>query len=135
MTRALKIFDTVPAGHIVHAVPDRHCQPLLQPGEVAVITDQPELYVDDGAWYLVEHQSIPSYPGERLRTKREIVQAKLHPKLGLWFFAVPAQVPGGPIATADGPYDDARACQKVMGQVVGIYRPGGTGWQQIGEAA
>ncbi len=135
MTRALEIFDRIPPSHIVHAIPDRHCMPLLQPGEVAVITNRPQICIEDGVWYLVEHQSPPDYPQGRMRTRREIVVARKHPKHEHWAFTVPAQVRGEAFAMADGPYEYWQACQKVLGEVVGIYRPAGAGWLQIEEAA
>lgn len=135
MTRALEIFDTVPSGHIVHAVHDRHCMPLLSPGEVAVITNEPQIIVEEGVWYLVEYHSPPSYSQGRMKTSREIVVARKHPRHEFWSFVVPAQVPGTPLAMADGPYENWQASQRVLGRVVGIYRSSGAGFLQIGEAA
>ena len=135
MTRALEIFDRIPPSHIVHAIPNRRCLPLLQPGEVAVITNRPGMIIEHGLWYLVEYHSPPSYPQGRMTTCREIVVAKKHPKRDLWAFTVPAQVPGEAFAMADGYYEGWQASQRVLGQVVGIYRPAGAGWLQIEEAA
>lgn len=123
--RALKIFDTIESGFIVHAVTDHGCEPMIQPGEVAVITDQEQLYPEPGGWYLIEYSNGKSYRG-RERRCRCICVANVTEHRGeeIWSLKSPAQRTRGVLEMSDGPYRDFNdIAEKVLGRVVGIYRP------------
>lgn len=119
---SLRIFDTVSPDYIVHAVRDRSCEPLLRSGEVAVITDQEGLYPEEGGWYLIEHTNGKTYSGKERRV-REIVTTYI----GMgdrWWTKRPAPPGRGIFMCSDGPYTDINhLAEKILGQVVGIYRP------------
>lgn len=122
---ALQIFDTISPGHIVHAVIDRGCEPMILPGEVAVVSDQENLYPEPGGWYLIEYTRGRTYRG-RERRCREICVAYVTQRNGeeRWYLKSPAGCRRGVIETADGPYGDINhLAEKVLGEVVGIYRP------------
>jgi len=117
----LRIFVTVPSDHIVHAVSDKALEPLLRPGEVAVVTDQPALYPEDGGWYLVEFVRGKSFSGREHRM-RDIVEA--YQGRDGWYVKAPAKhAPWAGFVCSDGPYDLNSLTELVLGRVVGIYRP------------
>ena len=117
----LRIFASIPSDHIVHAVPDRALEPLLCPGEVAVVTDQPALYPEDGGWYLVEFVRGKSFTGREHRM-REIVEA--YQGRDGWYVRAPGKhAPWAKLVCSDGPFDLNSLTELVLGRVVGIYRP------------
>lgn len=123
--RALRLFETIEPGFIVHAATDRSCEPMIQLGEVAVITDEEQLYPEPGGWYLIEYSNGTTYRG-RERRCRSIRVAELREQRGeqFWHLRPPAQARRGFLPTSDGPYRDFNdIAEKVLGRVVGIYRP------------
>lgn len=127
-TSSFRIFDEFPYHHIAHAIHDDSCQPFLKPGEVAVITDEEGLYPENGGWYLIEFSNGKSFRG-RERRVREIVVA-YQGKGGDWYTRRPNEVQRpGVIMCVDGPYSDFNyLAEKILGKVVGIYRPGANAW-------
>jgi len=118
----LRLFDAVPARHIVHAVSDRRCEPLVRRGEVAVITDQPGLRPGLGQWFLFERARGCSIGGWEQRT-REIAVAAVDANGG-WWMLPPAFDLYRARLFSDGPYPDVGAiAERTLGRVVGIYRP------------
>jgi hypothetical protein len=120
---SFRTFEEFPHRHIAHAVHDDSCQPIIKPGEVAVITDEEGIYPEDSGWCLIEFSNGKSFRG-RERRAREIVEA-YQGKDGDWYTRRPneARTPGV-ILCVDGPYSDFNyLAEKILGRVVGIDRP------------
>lgn len=123
---SLEIFETIPAGYLAHAVTDRGCLPMIQPGEVAVVTEQEGLIPEAGGWYLVEYSNGMTYRG-RERRLRTICVAHVADLRGeeVWWLRSPAKRSKGITEMSDGPYRDFNdIAEKVLGRVAGLYRPG-----------
>lgn len=124
--RRLALFDerTLTGDYIAHAVTDHGCEPLIQSGEVAVITDEPHLYPDDGGWYLVEEAGGAGWRGIERRQRR--IAMAIMGRGGEWWTCSPGPRQRGALGVMDGPYaDPAMMAEKILGRVVGLYRPMG----------
>lgn len=121
----MRVFDSIPPDFLVHAVTDQSCEPLIRLGEVAVVTNQEGLYPEVGGWYLIEHSNGKTYQG-RERRVRKIVTIYIGLGDALWT-KHPAPSRPGIFVCSDGPYTDINhLAEKILGQVVGIYRPSNT---------
>jgi hypothetical protein len=129
----LEIFDSVPHGFIVHAIHDDRMAPLLKAGEVAVIESngQAGWYPVDGGLFLIEHVSPPPLTGLRYeRRVRSVVQTNLRRRKDdqAHWWTCPlnhgdALAGGSILHVSDGPFDEGHLTDKLLGPVVGIYRP------------
>lgn len=144
---ALQLFDHLPAGCMAFTVADRSCEPLIMPGEIAVIDIASEELrrPDEGALYL---RSLSSRDGmSRLRiVGLTRMQRRLEDDDGefrmtdCWFFQQhnrPREVSAesyrawsaefGPVPLACGPWvldhptkRNPRPLETIVGRVVGI---------------
>lgn len=128
----LAIFDSVPPWAIAHAARDGRTAPLILEGEVAVVeSDGCKGHIpEDGGLYLIENVSPPhsALYGYERRTG-EIVQI-CKGKRGDWYAHPYARFAGHQqaLVMSDGPYqDETMLAEKVLGRVVGIYRPSRSG--------
>lgn len=125
----LEIFASVPGWAIVHAAQDDRSAPLIREGEVAVVEADGfgGVIPEDGGLYLIEYVSPPHCrpPYGRERRTRQIVQTVKGRHGGWWARPYVQQTPGGGIIVcSDGPYrDEIAMAEKILGRVVGIYRP------------
>lgn len=55
---SLEIFDRIPSDHIAYPIEDMSCEPLIRPGELAIV-DLTELEPIDGAIYLMRSSRFP----------------------------------------------------------------------------
>jgi hypothetical protein len=140
----LRIFDFVPRFHDVVAVDAGTDTPLLRGGDVAVF-DEGRLdptNLEEGI-YCIEYQSPRSGmprdmfarlfvtpEGARLKIERRIVQVKRHRTLADHFMVTPLgtaigrSIGGIPtFVCSDGPYDGFQLTDRLLGRVVGVYRP------------
>ena len=120
----LEIFDRFPAKHIAFAVHDHRCMPLVELGEVLVVTDTPRMYPEPGQWYLMQWISdrLNCETFGRDRVGQTI--AVPHERSGRWGYAPPCSSGPGITYCGDGWWDWDRAVDLIRGKVVGIYRPG-----------
>jgi hypothetical protein len=119
----IRVFERITPDHFVHIVHDHGCEPLIKPSEIAVVTDQPQLYPEYRGWYLIEYSNGKTYRG-RERRVRCICQARFSERYQHWWLSSPAPTMGGVIQMDDGPYADFNdIAEKVLGRVVGIYKP------------
>ena len=122
---ALRLFATIPPGFGAHAVTDAGCSPLIEPGEVAVFTDQPLLYPESGGWYLVEHNNGKTFYGreKRVRSINLVSMRANNSGRGTWWAKTPAQRMRGIGEFSDGPMELQHITDKILGRVVGIHAP------------
>lgn len=132
---ALRLFDTVPPGHLVHHASDDGAAPLIRAGEIAVIDPNVcDFFREEGGLYLIcwgrrlqekygraqlrfalhevhrskhNHEHRYASPTGRARSKEEAVRQALT----------------GRIRLSDGPYSEQAMADVVIGRVVGIYAP------------
>jgi hypothetical protein len=120
----LEIFDSFPDRHIAYAVHDHSCMPMVGPGEVLVVTDQPRLYPQERQWYLIQWIRPPYNEWERPSVHQTIgIPRKL--KDDKWAYGPPCQRWGGVMYCGDGYFTWEKMTDYIRGAVVGIYRPGG----------
>lgn len=122
---SLRLFATIPHGFGAHAVTDFGCSPLIEPGEVAVVTDQPQLYPESGGWYLVEHNSGKTFYGREKRVRSINLLSMKVSRAGrsTWWARSPAQRTRGVGEFSDGPLELQHMTDKILGRVVGIHAP------------
>ena len=131
---ALELFADLartPDRFIVHAATDEHNAPLIRRGEVVVV-DVGGAHVT-GGWYpvegglfLIEYCSPPTGSERYTRRSRRIVQTFTDHRGFWWAGSLRRGVQAREIICADGPYRDEMAlADKLIGQVVGLYRPAG----------
>lgn len=122
----LEIFDKVPPWAIAHAARDNSTAPLILEGDVAVVKCDgcAGYYPKDGGLYLIEYVcKAHGHFGLERRT-REIIQAAK--RKGGWYALPYARTYRGKkvFVAADGPYaDEIVMSEKILGPVIGIYRP------------
>ena len=135
----LKIFGSVPAWAIAHAMDDDSMAPLLRYGEVAVVESmgQKGWYPVQGALFLIEYISAPQGDSKYERRQRAVVQTNCRalPSGEMRWWADPLQrmsspqraaqlAKSGRLYCSDGPYrDEFVLADKLLGRVAGIYRP------------
>jgi hypothetical protein len=125
---SLEVFDRVPIWAIVHAAADNSTAPLIREGEVAVVESDGRtgFIPKDGGLYLIEWVGPPTNAfGSREWRTRAIMQARKSDK-GVWWASPYARTFRGKrvFVCSDGPYRDEFAmADKLLGPVVGIYRP------------
>lgn len=121
----LRLFASIPPDFSVHAVTDTGCLPLIAPGEVAVVTDQPLLYPETGGWYLVEQGAGTTFYGreKRVRSICLVYQKSNIAGRETWWAKSPAQRRRGIIEMSDGPHELKHITEKILGRVVGIHAP------------
>lgn len=117
----LLIYDSVPAGHIAYAVPDRSCEPLARLGEVLVIKDAPRTYPIEDQWFLIQWISKAYNEWERERVGQTIGIPR--ERDGLWGYYPPCNRAGGLIYCGDFGFSFEQMTDYIRGPVVGIYRP------------
>lgn len=128
---SLQLFGEVPVGYLAHGVTDCGCAPLILQGEVAIVSDEPNLYPEPGGWYLIEHTRGKSYFSGRERRVREIAVA-VQDRRGDWWTRPAAPRVRGTMSAADGPYSDFNLlADKILGRVVGIYQPNASGGSDV----
>ncbi|OQW44351.1 MAG: hypothetical protein A4S16_03425 [Proteobacteria bacterium SG_bin6] len=123
---SLELFDSVPAWAIVHAATDDRNAPLIRQGEVVVVESDGRKgkIPTNGGLYLIEYVApAPSANWGYERRTREIVQVR-RTRFG-WFCGGLRDNDGSnALAIADGPYrDEIDLAEKLLGPVVGLYRP------------
>jgi|GEM_PF-2851149 len=136
----LRIFSRVPREAETGIVAVEENGVLLKAGEVAVY-DRYSLQLDgglvDGALYAVEYQRPVAgmswsmwwgngdHVRSRLQISRHVVIARRHPKLeGHWnIHPLAPRTPEGIILMTDGPFEEIYLADKILGRIVGIYRP------------
>lgn len=123
---ALPIFDSVPAWAIAHAANDDSTAPLIRRGEVVVVESDgcPGHIPEEGRLYLIEWVSPPHLRHrKRERRSRAIIRASVD-KRGSWWARPHRSRDGAVLLCSDGPYADRLdLAEKLLGPVVGIYRP------------
>lgn len=122
---SLRLFASIPPEFVAHAVTDTGCLPLIAPGEVAVITDQPLLYPESGGWYLVEQGAGTTFYGREKRVRSINIVYSKNGRDGeiRWWAKCPGQRRSGIIEMSDGPLELKYMTEKVLGRVVGIHAP------------
>lgn len=131
---ALEVFSDlsrVPDQFIVHAAKDNYNAPLIQRGEIVVV-DAGGVYVTggwlptEGGLFLIEYRSPPVH-GERYpRHSRSIVQTFTDHDGHWWAGSLRRGVHGREFFCANGPYhDELTLADKLIGRVIGLYRPEG----------
>lgn len=115
----LQVFDSVPVGHIVHAVSDASLSPLFRPGEVAVV-DPSDCRPIDGGLAMIQFLQPHCFgiPAERWRWDRTIVE--VIKRDDQWFTRTYAGTSDG-VEWRDGPWCEGDMMDKILGQVVGIF--------------
>lgn len=124
----LQIFETVPVGHLVYAVTDDSCMPLVEPGEVLVVEDAHRTFPMEDQWFLIEWIRKPACSWERERSQQTIgIPKRLKkPHEELWGYYPPCRKSRrGVTFGGDGWFGFDRMTDLIRGRVVGIYRPGG----------
>lgn len=117
----LRIFESIPPGHIAYAVPDRSCEPLARQGEVLVVQDAPRTFPVEGEWFLIQWISKARSEWERPRVGQTI--GIPHERDGIWGYAPPCSKAGGMIFCGDFGFSFEQMTDYIRGPVVGIYRP------------
>ncbi len=122
---SLRLFHSVPRDFIAHAVTDMGCAPLIAPGEVAIVTDQTQLFPESGNWYLIEQSDGTTFSGRerRLRSICLVYQSGHNDGHDTWWAKRPAQRQPGIFEMSDGPHNFPHIVEKILGRVVGIYAP------------
>lgn len=135
---ALQIFDEIGDGHETIPVRRDDACALLQKGEVAVYSDdfmyrEPLL---DGGIYVIEYQRPRALMSEEMRkqfglrmhVERSIIRARRDLKEPERWWAHPLCRERRDVGTnvficSDGPYCDFQLTDKLIGKIIGIYRP------------
>lgn len=136
----LRIFSRVPTDPETGIVAVEENGVLLKAGEVAVY-DRYSLQLDgglvDGGLYAIEYQRPVAgmswamwwgngdHVRSRLRVSRHVVIVRRHPKFeGHWnIHPLAPRTPQGIILMSDGPFEEIYLADKILGRIVGIYRP------------
>jgi hypothetical protein len=123
----LRAFSSVPAWAVVHAVRDDSTAPLVCEGEVVVVESNGRLghIPEDGGLYLIEYATPRQSPdfGHERRTREIVLTSQ---KANGWYADPYACAMGRSrkVLMSDGPYGDITyLAQKIVGRVVGVYRP------------
>lgn len=120
----LAILEAVEPRHIVYAVTDGRCMPLVRPGEVLVIEDAPRSLPEEGQWLLM--QWISDAEQSRLCCRDRVGQTIGIPrriKDDKWAYHPPCSGQGGMAYFGDGLFSWEQMINYIRGPVVGIYRP------------
>lgn len=136
----LEIFTSIPAWAIAHAADDDSAAPLLNYGEVAVVESDGRAGwypADDGSLFLIEYVSPPALSTLKYERRiRAIVETRRSNRDADQWYAAPRAAPRsleegqrqmrrtGRLLCVDGPYDEQMLADRLIGRVVGIYRPG-----------
>ena len=137
---SLEVFDSIPAWAIAHAADDNSAAPLIRYGEVVVVESngQAGWYpADDGSLFLIEYVSPPPLSTLKYeRRTRAIVETRRSNRDPDKWYAAPRVAPRtleagqkqirqtGILWGVDGPYTEEQLIDRLIGRVVGIYRPG-----------
>lgn len=135
---SLQIFDEIKQGYEVIPVRREDACALLQPGEVAVYSDD-FMYreeLQDGGIYVIEYQrpragmsdEMRKQLGSRMDVERSIIRACRDSREPERWWAHPLcreRRSGGMrvFICSDGPYQDFQLTDKLIGKVIGVYRP------------
>jgi len=131
----LRVFDTPPAGHLLHIVTDDMMRPILRKGEIAVF-DPEYHWPEEGRWFL-KCSGCRTWSGGAIKRNYSIVETSRARNSDRWmmhpFYRSPnykAIIAAGGIPRiigfSDGPYrDDAVVADLLLGKLVGIYAPNG----------
>ncbi|AHE57407.1 hypothetical protein [Sphingomonas sanxanigenens] len=131
----LRIFDAVPHGYEVITVQERDECPLLAPGEVAVFDTSESCCgeIVNGALYVIEWQrpragmSWETYRRlecQYLDVRRRIYRVeRSRSDPSRWWIRPLSPRVRGVIQCGDGPFHDWHLTDKIIGRVVGLYRP------------
>ncbi len=132
---ALRVFDTPPAGHLLHIVTDDMMRPILRKGEIAVF-DPEYHWPEEGRWFL-KCSGCRTWSGGAIKRNYSIVETSRARNSDRWmmhpFYRSPnykAIIAAGGIpwiiGFSDGPYrDDVVVADMLLGKLVGIYAPNG----------
>lgn len=122
----------MPSRFIVHAATDNRNAPLICRGEIVVVDTGGACvtggwYPTEGGLFLIEYRAAPTGSERYARHSRSIVQTFTDQRGRWWAGSLRRGVQGRTVFCADGPYaDEAALADKLIGQVVGLYRPVGT---------
>lgn len=121
----LEVFASVPSRHIVFAVNDDSCMPMVKRGQVLVVRDAPRHYPIKNQWFLMQWITPE---GEAQQWCRDRVGQTIgipYEFKGLWGYKPPISQSGRTLYCGDGYWDFDRMINLIRGPVVGIYAPGG----------
>jgi len=139
---ALKLFDAVPRGCLVHVAADGSAEPLIRVGEIVIVDPSDRRFVEVPGLFLI---CWASRGPERYATRRfSFALREVHPGRppndDLWW-ASPYNRPRSraaaerdlamarSIAVSDGPLSAVDMIDQIVGRVVGIYAPSRSGEQ------
>lgn len=137
---ALKLFDAVPRGCLVHAAADGAAEPLIRAGEIAIVDPFDRRFVEVPGLFLIcwASRGPERYATRRFSFALREVHAGRPPNDDLWW-ASPYNRPRSraaverdlslsrSIAASDGPLSAVDMIDQVVGRVVGIYAPSRVG--------
>ena len=122
----MEVFTSVPSRHLVYAVDDHSCMPLVARGQVLVVKDAPRYFPIKGQWFLMQWISDDAacvqYGRDRVG---QTIGIPYENRDGLWGYRPPAARGPGTMYCGDGWWDFGRMVNLIRGPVVGIYAPVG----------
>jgi hypothetical protein len=135
---SLRVYNRIPKGFLAHAETTAETLPLVEPGEVVVV-DPYYRDVEEGALFVIEYGRGTNYPSRHIVEPRPHTDAVHTLADDLWWtgaycrprsqaeFRDRAARGVGLGGLSDGPAQRIYFNEKLIGRVVGIYRPAAGG--------